>query len=756
MNMKQNELIRKIYWISAVLAVVILVFLASVIFLNPSSVGNPGFVWNINLWAVAWALNFILVLVLSFILARNLIKLFFEYQANRLGSRIKTKLIVTLITFSLFPALMMAFLAFGLINQNLRQWFSSPSEQLLESSNVITRNYYDQVRVFRLSAVEVLAEKFLQDPERTQGEFEQFVSEYGFNALLLIDGQGRPMFQQGSWVSVILSDEPAALPRSRSVADELLKPARQQALSGQKHYVLERGIRLAGSESIVDYGIVSVPVAEADGVVQGALLADFVISQSIAFHSIQVDEATTKYEAIKAVVDQLELNYLSILGLTTLAVLFSFVWLGTYIARKITVPLEALAEGSRELAEGNFDHRVDVAAIDELGILVQSFNQMAGEIKHSREKLEEANAELTETNVQLDERRSYIETILHNIATGVISVDESDVVHAVNEAALKMFQVSREDILNRPMREFADPELNKEFAEMKKRARLYGTYRREVTFRRGEQQQHVAATITSNLVPLQKKVEYLIVLDDLTELIRAEKFAAWQEVARRLAHEIKNPLTPIQLCAERLVKRFEQVSATQSCSSEIEEFQKILGEAVRIIVTEAQTLKSLVEEFSRFARLPICKLEDIQLHQLIDQTLKLYDGGLARVNVTRMFDPKIENVKVDPQQMQRVFINLIDNSLDALAESESDRRILIQTQFNEGHDSVTIEFQDNGVGISPRDYEHLFLPYFSRKKKGTGLGLAIVRQIVSEHKGFVRARPNHPAGTRFILELPLG
>ena len=181
-----------------------------------------------------------------------------------------------------------------------------------------------------------------------------------------------------------------------------------------------------------------------------------------------------------------------------------------------------------------------------------------------------------------------------------------------------------------------------------------------------------------------------------------------------------------------------------------------MGEAVRIIVTEAQTLKSLVEEFSRFARLPICKLEDIQLHQLIDQTLKLYDGGLARVDVTRMFDPKIENVKVDPQQMQRVFINLIDNSLDALAESESDRRILIQTQFNEGHDSVTIEFQDNGVGISPRDYEHLFLPYFSRKKKGTGLGLAIVRQIVSEHKGFVRARPNHPAGTRFILELPLG
>ncbi|MFQ5928140.1 MAG: ATP-binding protein [Acidobacteriota bacterium] len=734
--MKQR-LVRKIYWISAILAVVILIFLTSVIFLHPSSVGNPSFVWMINFWAVFWALNFVIVLVLSFILARSLIKLFFEYQADRPGSRIKSKLVITLIIFSLFPALIMAFLAFGLINQNLRQWFSSPSEQLLESSQVIARSYYERNRLLQLATAALLARQVEAAKSETAGHFEDLGAEYGFDGVLLFDGQGQIVFRGGKWPG-----------------DQPLQSAVEKVLGGEKYYTLERRIRLANSEPLVDHGIVGVPVHLASSSMRGALFAEFVIPDSVAFHAIQVDEASNKYQAIKEGVDQLELNYFSVLGLTTLGVVFGFVWLGTYIAKKITVPLEALAEGSRELAEGNLDHRVDVTAVDELGILVDSFNRMAEEIKQSRQKLEKANAEMKETNIHLDERRRYIETILHNIATGVISIDESDFIRSVNEAALETLQVNRENILNRSIREVAGPDLYREFLNMKKRARLYGTCRKEVTFRRGEQQLHVAATITSNPLPFQKEVEYLIVLDDLTELIKAEKFAAWQEVARRLAHEIKNPLTPIQLSAERVEKRFKKVAAARS-SKEIREFQKLLDEAMRIIVAEAEMLKTLVEEFSRFARLPICKPVGVQLHRLIEQTLTLYDGDLEKVQIKKVFDPKIEKVKMDPEQMQRVFINLIDNSLDALAESEANRYILIRTQFKKGHESVTIEFQDNGIGISPQDYEHLFLPYFSTKKKGTGLGLAIVRQIVSEHNGCVRAEPNYPTGTRFIVELPV-
>ena len=729
--MKQQELLRKIYWIAAVLTGVILAFLASVIFLNPSSVGNPSFVWNINLWALAWALNFVIVLVLCFILARHLVKLFFEYQRNRPGSRLKTKLVVTLIAFSLLPALIMAFLAFGLINQNLRQWFSSPTEQLLESSQSISRSYYQQSRVFRLSTTQFLAHQVQPQTLEPTERFEDLLREYGYDGVALFDPQRQSIHESGEW----LQGQP-------------LESNIQQVLRGEEFYRLERRVD-------EDLGTVGVPIQGVSGAVEGALFVHFVIPRSVAFHLIQVNDASNKYEAIKGGVSQLELNYFSILGLATLAVVFGFVWLGTYIAKRITVPLEALAEGSRELAEGNLDHRVDVSAVDELGILVDSFNRMAEEIKQSRQKLVKANAELRETNEHLDERRRYIETILHNIATGVISIDESDVIRAVNEAALKTLQLNREEILNRSLREVVDPHLYEEFLTIKKRARLYGIYSKEVTFKRGERELHLATTITANPVPFQEEREYLIVLDDLTELIKAEKFAAWQEVARRLAHEIKNPLTPIQLSAERVEKRFEKIALAHPSSPEILQFQKVLGDSMRIIAAEANVLKALVEEFSRFARLPICKPVEVQLHELIDQTLSLYGGGPEKVQIRKVFDPNVGTIKIDPQQMQRAFINLIDNSLDALAETQADRCILIQTHFNQSRESVSIEFQDNGIGISPEDHEHLFLPYFSTKKKGTGLGLVIVRQIVSEHNGFVRAKPNQPTGTRLIMELPV-
>ncbi len=732
--MKERDLLHKIYWVTAFLTLFVLILLASVIFLNPSSVGNTGFVWKIYLWAVIWAFNFIIVLVLSFVLARNLVKLFFEYQRNRPGSRIKSKLVITLTLFSFFPALIMSFLAFGLINQNLRQWFSSPSEELLEASEVIAENYYNQRKAFSITAARFLATTAKGDPHAFSLQSEALRGEYGFEEVLIFDEHKRLMSWDDDW----------------SAGYDLQTPLRH-VFSGQDYYALKHRVNRVDA----DQGIVGVPIHDSTGLIRGALFARFVIPDSVQFHGLRVEEAARAYEGIKGGVTQLQVNYLSILAFTTLAVVFGFVWLGTYIAKKITVPLEALAEGSRALAEGHLDYRVDVKAVDELGILVDSFNRMAEEIKQSRQKLEKANAELRATNVRLDERRRYIETILQNIATGIVSIDESDVIRTVNEASLKMLQVSREKILNRPLKEVADETSYHEFQIMKKRARLYGTARKELTFKRRGHRLHIAATVTSNPLPLKGESEYLIVLDDLTELIWAEKFAAWQEVARRLAHEIKNPLTPIQLSAERLKKRFEKIANSKVLSNEITAFGKVLGESMQVIVAEAGILKSLVEEFSRFARLPICEPRAFELHDLIEQTLALYDGGLENVRIDKLFDPEIGQVMMDPEQMQRVFINLVDNSLDALAESEGQRWILIRTYFNGARESVRIEFCDNGTGISPEDYEHLFLPYFSTKKKGTGLGLAIVRQIITEHNGFIRAEPHIPQGTTFIMELPV-
>lgn len=734
--MKPEPLIRKIYWAAAALLIFLLAFLASVLFLNPSSVGNENFVRNINLWAALWALTFIVGLVLVFVLARNLIRLFFEFQTGRPGSRIKGKLVATLIIFSLFPALIMSFLAFGLINRNLRLWFNAPSDQLLESSQLIASRFYDQKARFSRFLARSLAEEVDADTLMESSRFVERMRESGFEGVLVADASGRVVSRWGEW-------PPELLP----LEEELSK-----VLSVADSYWLERQRRPAD----LDLGLVGVPVRDGQGRLRGAVMAHFEIPGSIAFHAIEIQKAAETYDNLRSGLAQFEVNYFSILALTTLAVIFGFVWLGNYIARKITVPLEALAEGSRRLAEGNLDYQVGVKAVDELGVLVDSFNFMAREIRQSREKLEKANEELRATNVRLDERRLYIETILQNVAAGVMSVSSSEAIQTVNEAALKMLDTTRERILNRTVREVTNSEIYQEFQGMKRRAQLYGTARRDITLQRGENQLHLAVTVTPNPVPLKDEAEFIVVLDDLTELIRAEKFAAWQEVAHRLAHEIKNPLTPIQLSAERVQKRFDRISSRFPTLPELEEFGKVLSDAMRVIVAEAEMLKSLVQEFSRFARLPICRPREVQPHDLIEKTLGLYDGGLEHLRIEKRFDPRIRLAHLDPEQMQRVFVNLIDNALDSLAEVNGERTLGIETHLNPDRGSLTIEFRDNGRGLADPDFENLFLPYFSTKKKGTGLGLAIVRQIISEHGGFIRAEANHPRGMRVIMELPAG
>lgn len=727
---------RRIYWISGFLGFFALVYLVSVLFLNPSSVGNTWFVWKLNLWAIVWALNVIIILLLLFILARDLIKLFFEHQKP--GSGLKRKLVLTLVVFSLFPALIMLFLAFGLINRNLRLWFSSPAEQLLESSTIIAGRYYQQNREYTLAAGAALVREV--GPAAPPDVMERRAKALGFDGLLLYKEGERLVRRSADWV------EPLPDP-------EVLKAV----LRGQPHYELLRNkdpeVLVRGATRI-DRGVVGVPIAVGD-TVEGALFLRFLSPESVAFHELQIQDAARKYRDVKVGIWDFQVNYLAILAFSTLSIVFGFVWVGSYIARRLTGPLEALAEGSRELAAGNLDYRVGVRAVDELAVLVDSFNRMAEEIKQNRLELEKANTELRSTNARLEERRAYIETILQNIATGVVSLDESDIIQTVNEAALKMFRTSRERIVNRSLLEVTERPLYEQFQRMKKRAQIYGTYRSEMTFAVDGVELRIAATTTANPVPGSDREEYLVVLDDLTELIRAEKFAAWQEVARRLAHEIKNPLTPIQLSAERLKKRFEKISEVGQGSPEIREFGQVLSQATRMIVKESEMLKSLVEEFSRFARLPMCKPADVDLHALIERTISLYDGGLGGVTICRQFDPQIKTMKLDPDQMQRVFRNLIDNSLDALADCPDERFIWIVTRLNESRRTVTVQVIDNGAGIRPGDYEQLFFPYFSTKKRGTGLGLAIVRQIVTEHSGFIRAEPNRPRGARIILELPI-
>ncbi len=724
----------KIWWTALLLAACLAAFLAGVTFLNPSSVGNPDFVSNTNLWAAVWAANFLLVLVLTFILARDLVKLYFEYQARRPGSRIKSKLTATFILFSLFPALIMAFLAFGLINRNLQLWFTSPSEQLLGSSEQIVARYYRLAEESLHRSLQRIAGDPRGRGEPDEGQLAEWARREGVAALAWLDTSGGRLVHGPEWIE---AGEPAVSLGERGAAGEPFFLRRR---------LFER------QQADTDLLVAGLPVAGPEGRPAGILLGQSVLPESVQFHALQVEEARRKFEQLEAGVQQAETSYFAILVLSTLTVVFGFVWLANYIAKRITVPLEALAEGAEQLAGGHLEYRVDVTAVDELGILVDSFNRMAGELEENRRQLEKANRELISINQQLDQRRRYTETILQNIATGVISLDESDQVRTVNEAALHILQRGRDESVGQPLERVVGEELRRELNEMKRLAALYGSSRRDLSFRRGEQQRFIAATVTVNPLPSQGDLEYLVVLDDLTELIRAEKFAAWQEVARRLAHEIKNPLTPIQLSTDRIRRRFARLAPEPDGPTR--EFQQVLEQGLRIIAAESAMLESLVDEFSRFARLPISRPVQTDLHALLEQTLTHYDGALRPIRVESDFDPELRTVRLDPEQMRRVFANLIDNAVDALTDHPNGPTLEIRTRLHPSRRSVSVEFADNGSGISPEDYDKLFLPYFSTKKKGTGLGLAIVQQIVSEHQGHIRAEPNHPRGMRFTLELP--
>jgi two-component system nitrogen regulation sensor histidine kinase NtrY len=729
--MAKETLLRKIYWTLAVLSAFILAFLVSVIFLNPSSVGNTDFVENINLWASIWTVNTVLLLALCFMLARDLIKLYFEHQSKKLGTRIKRKLITTFTIFSLFPALLMSFVAFGLINSNLRLWFTSPSEKLLTSSEKVVEAYYDQNQSLLLYKTQLVAS--LINPSTLQWDpagLDQDLSE--IQGLAIFDSQGIRT-SQDRW-------------REEDVTDLL-----SQALGGKDVYSRRRGHEIGRAD--VDLILTGRPIRNSGEEIVGAVLAQHVVPGSVEFNALEATNARRKFNDLKNSFRQVQLNYFLILAITTLMVISGFVWLGTYIARKITVPLEGLAEGADQLSQGNLDHRVNVAAVDELGVLVDSFNTMAGDIRNSRRQLEETNAELRAANKELQEGRSYTEHILQNIGTGVLSIDQNDIVQTGNQAALRILKMSNSEVVGHQIGSLAGETFLEQFQEMKRRAKLYGSYRRELVLKRGKFQTCIAATVTVSPQPLRNNQEFLVVLDELNELIRAEKFAAWQEVARRLAHEIKNPLTPIQLSAERILKRFEKLELSDGTA--VRNFRKVLEDGVRMISTEGQNLKSLVQEFSRFARLPISKPVDTPLHHLIDETLKMYDGALKNIQVDRSFDNQVSKVLVDPEQIRRVFVNLIDNAMDALSDTENGRRLSISTRLNTRKQSVAVEFRDNGGGVPPEDYDNLFLPYFSTKKKGTGLGLAIVQRIINDHNGYIRAEPNFPNGMCFTMEIPL-
>ncbi len=708
---------------------------------------------TILLYALS-TLNFVAFVVFSFIFVRNLLKLRRERRERQLGSKIKTRLLVYFIAISFLPIIAMAAFSYLFLNRSLEKWFARLPARVVNEAQEVQREAVDaQTRNLQETAsLLVVVLKPQSDFERQQ-TLDRIVASGQLSAVEIVDSSGRVLAQSRSQLSATQAAE----------LEGLLEKAR--ILQGPDQ-------RLADGK---DFDAVVVPLSDNQ-------LSDSQTSDSQRLIVVPLRRASSdlndtitgsqgEYQKLVERQRRVRLLGLSTLGLMTLMLLFVSSWVAIYLARGIATPIRALAEASKEIARGNLSHRVTTIAEDELALLADSFNQMTTQLEDNRSSIEAGSAALREKNLTLEERRNYIETILESLSTGVVSLDENDCVTTINGAASRMLRLK------------ATPTGQQDGQKLENLIRAEDWVVLDRLFRRArragqsaEQAQlagvndgaslPVALTATALRASSAQKRGVVLVLEDLSELLAAQRAAAWSEVARRMAHEIKNPLTPIQLSAERIAKSYRRAASNAEQNgangqngmtrrtSEDDHVTAVIDECTETIAREVAGLKAMVDEFSRFARLPLTRLEAAHLNEVIRHAVALYDDRLDGVRVEMKLDPNLPAAMLDSEQLRRVFVNLIDNASNALANLDGERNITIATSFDPIRNLLAAEVSDTGHGIRPADFKRLFQPYFSTRGSGTGLGLAIVQRIILEHGGRIRAEANYPRGARFIIELP--
>jgi two-component system nitrogen regulation sensor histidine kinase NtrY len=489
-----------------------------------------------------------------------------------------------------------------------------------------------------------------------------------------------------------------------------------------------------------------VPIRDADQAVSGAMVVAIHVPQRLEARLRNISQAFQEYKQLRLLKNPIKGIYILLFLLMTLIIVFSATWFGLYLARGITEPIQMLAEGTREVAAGNLNYKVEVRADDEIGILVDSFNRMTGDLAASKSKLEETYRDLQAKHGEMEERRRYTETVLEAVATGVVSLDPDGRVTTINGAAERLLGLDAVTVQGRSAtRVFRSPEYVEIDALIQRMGRVReGMLDREVHLRRHGQAVALLASATALRGPDGGYVGMVLAFDDLTELLKAQRLAAWREVAQRIAHEIKNPLTPIQLSAERLRRRLS--------SDRSPEEKRLLEEATGTIIQEVDGLRQLVDEFSRFARMPALTPKPTDLARLLEGVVVLYRESHPSLSIRSVFSD-LPPIEVDPDQIKRAVLNLVDNAVEAVGGTGE---VVVQTEWLPEAHRARIVVADDGPGIAADDRDRLFVPYFSTKATGMGLGLPIVHQIVSDHGGTIRVEDNTPHGSRFVIELPAG
>lgn len=679
------------------------------------------------------SINFIASLVLLTILTRNLLKLRRERAEQRLGSKFKTKMVVFSIGISLLPGILQFFFAYGLLNTSLDIWFGSPTNKFYASAN-------NMQQIFLQRELEDLV-KFSRTLLRVtslRGQHQDFTLDDDEKRLL----QREYNNQQLRFLSVSLLDTtPFSQGEDISQLKELLEAQKQVKLG--KNYA--RWIN--GEDLRIIYLVVGQPITQSTKPIGGIFLIKQ-LPQNLADSFVAVIKQSEDRDRLSRNAKQFKITNLYLLGAMTLLLIFAATWIALYVASGITIPIQALAEATQALTRGNYDIRVLCPAEDELAALVQSFNQMAAQLSENRHTLEIAAKDQRETNRALEERRRYIETILQSLSTGIISLDSEHLMITINQAALNILQCESLAIARTPVDSLFSPKNQQEILRLVRKAKRTGQVARDMEIYSQTSLLHTSVTVT----PLRDKNGIfqgsVLMIEDISGLIAAQRSAVWSEVARRMAHEIKNPLTPILLCAERIAKNSQKISDKLE-----QKYTQVVEECTTTIKQEVGTLQRMVDEFSRFARLPEAQLKADSLNEVVQETLKLYEDRLDDIKLNTNFSGTLPLINLDKEQIKRSLVNLIDNAAESMLNAP-ERVLSISTEYLSEQDVIRLIVSDTGHGINPEDREKLFHPYFSTRKRGTGLGLAIVSHIVTDHLGKIWVEDNKPCGTKFIIELP--
>jgi len=666
-------------------------------------------------------------MIFVLILSRYLLKLAAERRGGQLGSRFKVKMVVGAMLVSLAPLLLLFFFSYALINRTLNLWFPRPLEIANEQSQTLLSR-------FEASEFDSLNRLAKATVAKGTADAEFVARTESADAWWLTDAAGKIVASADLTKAVIPAPDSA---KARGIGGT--PAANSEAFTPEPVQTIRSGAQIWRANGEM-YLAGSAPLGTGRLYVARHLPGDFPELYS------DIQSETSTYLHLKQQLRQYKKIYLLWLGLVTLILLFLSTWAALFLAKQVAVPIQALAEATREISRGNFDHQIGVQAEDELGMLVRSFNRMTEQLGEGRRQINEFTQSLEQAIEERERRRKLMEAILENIPTGVVSLDASGNVSRVNTAVVTILGDAARSAQS--LADLVGEEAARSVLHMMRRSLRMGAASSEIEIATGGRLVRTAVTVTS-LGPRRSNPGFIVVIDDLTDLLQAQKAAAWQEVAQRIAHEIKNPLTPIQLSAQRMLRYLDRAATAQPAGARTE-FEKLAAECAGLIEREVQTLESLVDEFSQFARFPAARLVLADLNSIVESALELFQGRLDGIAVSAELAESLPAVKADAELIRQVVANLIDNAAESM-EGATVRRLRVSTRTESDGDAVVIEISDSGHGISPADKEKLFLPHFSTKGRGTGLGLAIASRIIAEHNGTIRVEDNAPIGATCVF-----